>query len=113
VPEIEPALDGKLNDIMSSGYGFFYNLASMIGPISGGLLFDAFGYRGVLDINMFFEFSVMILFAIFNCGFNVFKNDAYHKREMKKMKKVSEIIIKIAEKEKFESDEGMLNFLDK
>lgn len=54
VPEIEPALDGKLNDIMSSGYGFFYNLASMVGPIAGGLMFDSYGYRGTLDYNMYF-----------------------------------------------------------
>ena len=54
MPEIEPALDGKLNDIMSSGYGFFYNLASMVGPIAGGVMFDAFGYRKTLDYNMCF-----------------------------------------------------------
>ena len=38
VPDVDPALDGKLNDIMSSGYGFFYNLASMVGPVTGGIL---------------------------------------------------------------------------
>ena len=39
VPDVDQALDGKLNDIMSSGYGFFYNLSSMLGPIIGGAVF--------------------------------------------------------------------------
>lgn len=92
MPDIEPALDGKLNDIMSSGYGFFYNLASMVGPVAGSILYDAYSYQGVMDQVMIFEACIFILFLAFNCGPNVFANDAFHKREMDKMKKVSEII---------------------
>jgi hypothetical protein len=62
---------------------------------------------------MCFEGAVTIIFLIFNCGPNVFKNDAFHKREMSKMKKVSEIICKITEREKLEEEGGMLNYLNK
>ena len=62
---------------------------------------------------MIFEAGVFLLFAVFNCGPNVFKNDAFHKREMTKMKKVSEIINKIVEREKLEEEGGMLSYLNK
>jgi hypothetical protein len=113
VPDIEPALDGKLNDIMSSGYGFFYNLASMVGPVIGSILYDKYTFTGCLDQVMCFEALVTIIFIVFNCGPNVFKNDAFHKREMNKMKKVSEIIVKITEREKLEEEGGMLSYLNK
>lgn len=57
---------------MSSGYGFFYNLASMMGPIVGGVMFDAFGYRKTLDYNMCFEVVIVVIFATLNCGIKVF-----------------------------------------
>ena len=113
VPDIEPALDGKLNDIMSSGYGFFYNLASMVGPVVGSLLYDTYGYRGVMDQIMCFEGLITIIFLVFNCGTSVFTDDTFHKREMSKMKKVSEIIVKITEREKLEEEGGMLSYLNK
>ena len=87
---------------MSSGYGFFYNLASMVGPVVGSLLYDTYGYRGVMDQVMCFEGFVTVVFLVFNCGPNVFKEDVFHKREMSKMKKVSEIIAKITERERME-----------
>ena len=57
---------------MSSGYGFFYNLASLVGPILGSILYDAYGYRGVMDDIMIFEAFVTIIFAVFNCGPKIF-----------------------------------------
>jgi len=60
---------------------------------------------------MCFEGAVTVLFLVFNCGPNVFKNDAFHKREMSKMKKVSEIIGKITEREKLEEEDGILSYL--
>ena len=98
---------------MSSGYGFFYNLASMLGPIVGSILYDTYGFRGVMDQIMCFEGGVTLIFLVFNCGPNVFKNDAFHKREMTKMKKVSETILKIVEREKLEEEGGMLSYLNK
>jgi len=62
---------------------------------------------------MIFEACVTVIFVVFNCGPNVFKNDAFHKREMSKMKKVSEIIVKITEREKLEDEGGMLSYLNK
>lgn len=62
---------------------------------------------------MCFEGLVTLTFLFFNCGPNVFKNDTTHKREMSKMKKVSEIIIKITEREKLEEEGGMLSYLNK
>tara|TARA_B110000285_G_C15108153_1_gene609287 strand:- start:108 stop:317 length:210 start_codon:yes stop_codon:yes gene_type:complete len=66
-----------------------------------------------MDIIMIFEAGIFLLFLVFNCGPNVFKNDAFHKREMTKMKKVSEIINKIVEREKLENEDGMLSYLNK
>ena len=60
---------------MSSGYGLFYNLSSLIGPILGGVLYDAYGYRDTLDINMVAESVIFVIFLLFNCGPLVFKND--------------------------------------
>ena len=57
---------------MSSGYGFFYNLASLVGPILGSIPYDAYGYRGVMDDIMIFEAFVTIVFAVFNCGPKIF-----------------------------------------
>ena len=51
---------------------------------------------------MCFEGFVTVLFLVFNCGPSVFKEDVFHKREMSKMKKVSEIIVKITERERME-----------
>ena len=62
---------------------------------------------------MIFEAGIFVLFLVFNCGPNVFKNDAFHKREMDKMKKVSEIIVKIAEKEALEAEGDLANLLNK
>ena len=75
IPGVDPALDGKLSDIMSSGYGFFYNLSSMIGPIIGGALFDKWGFVTTMDINMCASFVITIIFIIFNCSLKVFKED--------------------------------------
>lgn len=44
VQQVNPTLDGKLSDIMSSGYGLFYNAASLIGPVLGGTLYSSYGY---------------------------------------------------------------------
>jgi MFS family permease len=68
IPGIDAALDGKLNDIMSSGYGFFYNLSSMAGPVIGGALFSDYGFVETLDVNMIFSAVVATIFIIFNCG---------------------------------------------
>ena len=62
---------------------------------------------------MCFEGLVTLVFLVFNCGPSVFANDTFHKREMSKMKKVSEIIIKITEREKLEEEGGMLDYLNK
>ena len=85
---VNPALDGKLSDIMSSGYGLFYNLSSLMGPIIGGVLYDAYGYEDTLNINMFMEFSFFLIFVIFNCGIFVFKNNNRDKKLMQTMKDI-------------------------
>ena len=92
IPGVDAALDGRINDIMSSGYGFFYNLSSMLGPIIGGGLFSAYGFVSTLDANMVASGVVAIIFIVFNCGPNVFHNDREHKKVMKRMKKISRIL---------------------
>ena len=73
---------------MSSGYGLFYNLSSLMGPILGGILYDSYDYRGTLDINMIAEAIIFVIFLVFNCGPLVFKNNANQKKEMLKMKDI-------------------------
>lgn len=94
IPGIDPALDGRINDIMSSGYGFFYNLSSMVGPVIGGALFSKYGFIRTLDINMCFSAAVATIFIVFNCGPKVFQKDAEHKKIMKRMKKIARVILK-------------------
>lgn len=96
VQNINPALDGKLSDIMSSGYGLFYNLSSLLGPICGGVLYDNYAYENTLNINMFMEFGFFLIFAIFNCGIFVFKHHNRDKKLMADMKDV-ELAVKIHE----------------
>jgi MFS family permease len=88
IPGHNNALDGRINDIMSSGYGFFYNLSSMLGPLIGGGLFTAYGFVSTLDINMIFSGIVATIFIVFNCGPQVFKHDKEHKKIMRRMKKI-------------------------
>lgn len=59
---------------MASGYGLFYNLSSLMGPILGGILYDAYGYRNTLDIMMITESVFFAIFLLFNCGPYVWKN---------------------------------------
>lgn len=72
---VNPALDNKLNDVLSSQYGLFYNLSSLIGPILGGILYDVVGYRSTMDINMFFELIIMVIFIKYNCGQTIFEDN--------------------------------------
>ena len=72
---VNPALDNKLNDVLSSQYGLFYNLSSLVGPILGGLFYDKFGYRTTLDINMFLELIILGIFVRFNGGMKLYEND--------------------------------------
>ena len=72
---VNPALDNKLNDVISSLYGLFYNLSSLIGPILGGAMYDIFGYRSTFDITMFFEVIAICIFGYYNCGKDVFEKN--------------------------------------
>jgi len=65
-----PLFDSKLSDCTSSLYSQFYNLAALIGPVVGGLLYDAYGYEGAMDANMYMELCLAVFFMIFNCGCN-------------------------------------------
>ena len=94
---VNPALDNKLNDVVSSLYGLFYNLSSLIGPILGGALYDIFGYRSTFDIVMFLELIAFGIFAYFNCGRDVYKEHANFLEETKKFKELS---VKYAELKK-------------
>lgn len=83
---------------MSSGYGLFYNLASLIGPVLGGACFDAFGYQSTMDYNMIGEAVVFLAFLIFNCGPNVFKNAKQDQKVLDRMKEI-ELTLAVLEEE--------------
>jgi hypothetical protein len=40
VDNFNPEIDGLLSDTLSSMYTLFYSLASLLGPIIGGALYD-------------------------------------------------------------------------
>lgn len=86
VEGVSPALDNKLNDVVSSLYGLFYNLSSLVGPILGGAMFDIVGYRTTLDINMFLELIAAGIFFYFNCGLDVVKKNEEFLEDMAKLK---------------------------
>jgi predicted MFS family arabinose efflux permease len=64
-------LDGKLSDCIASLYAQLYNLAALVGPVLGGALCQLVEYQYTMDIHMFAELIVAILFAVFNCGLKV------------------------------------------
>lgn len=80
---MNPALDNKLNDVVSSLYGLFYNLSSLVGPILGGAMYDIVGYRTTMDINMFLEMIAVGIFFYFNCGLNVMAENQEFLKDMK------------------------------
>ena len=86
---VNPALDNKLNDVISSLYGLFYNLSSLIGPILGGMMYDIVGYRTTLDINMFLELLAVFIFGYFNCGRDVWTKHEEFLEEIKKYRAIS------------------------
>ena len=73
VEGLNPDLDGKLNDTISSFYTLSFNLSSLVAPIIGGALYDNLDYWRTVDINMIICVAMTFIFIIFNCGFNVFK----------------------------------------
>lgn len=89
---------------MSSGYGLFYNLASLIGPVLGGALYDSYGYQSTLDINMCGEAVVFLVFIIFNCGPNVFKNAKADQKVLDRMKEIELTIAVLEEEGELNSD---------
>ena len=61
-----PAQDNRLNDIISSFYLFTSNLSALVGPIIGGILYDYFEYQITMNIILWFNVTIGILFSIFN-----------------------------------------------
>lgn len=98
---------------MSSGYGLFYNLASLVGPVLGGALYASFGYQDTLDYNMIGEFIVFFIFLIFNCGPNVFSTAAKEQKLLDRMKEIELTIAVLDEEESISNDAGEYTNVDK
>ena len=60
----------------------------MVGPLIGAGLYYFFGYEKTMDINVFFELFLVVVFGVFNCGFKVYANE---KRLIETIKKLREI----------------------
>jgi hypothetical protein len=54
--------------------------SSLVAPVIGGMIHDAWGYNRCLDIMMIAEIVVFLIFIIFNCGFNVYSK---YKKDLK------------------------------
>jgi len=85
--------------VVSSCYGLFYNLSSLVGPILGGAMFDLVGYRSTLDINMFLELIAVGIFFYYNCGLDVFKKNEEFLKDMAKLKEISNKYKELKKKE--------------
>lgn len=97
---VNPALDNKLNDVVSSLYGLFYNLSSLVGPILGGAMYDLVGYRATMDINMFFELIAVGIFFYFNCGLDIVRKNNEFLKDMADLKEISDKYKELKKKEK-------------
>ena len=89
-------LDNKLNDVLGSILSFVYNLSGLVGPIIGGYMYDTLSkndniaYRKTMDINMFFELGMAVIFMLFNCGLLVYKQSQDQQAEIEKMSEITE-----------------------
>ena len=52
-------------------------------------MFDIFGYRTTLDINMFLELIAVGIFFYFNCGLDVVKKNEIFLEDMSKLREIS------------------------
>ena len=99
-------LDNKLNDVLGSMLSFTYNFSGLFGPIIGGWMYDVLSkndniaYRKTMDINMFLELGMTIVFIVFNCGLLVYKKAEEQKAEIEKMNELTE---KLAHFDKLEA----------
>jgi MFS family permease len=66
----------------------FYNLSSLIGPILGGILYDNFGYRTTMDINMFLELIICGIFIKFNGGTKLYEQEKTFQAEKQRMREI-------------------------
>jgi hypothetical protein len=65
--------------MMSSGFAFFYNISALVGPIIGGFSYYNIQFKLTVTFALVFQALVMIIFAVFNCGPNVYAKDKEHK----------------------------------
>ena len=60
-------------DTQSAMIDLFMNLGALIGPILGGFLHSKICYRHAMDVWMMSLIVITFIYAIFNCGFDIFK----------------------------------------
>lgn len=53
-------------------------------------MFDLFGYRTTLDINMILELVAVGVFFYFNCGLDVMKQNDAFMSDMNKLREISD-----------------------
>lgn len=74
VSKYDLELDNKMNDTLGSLFALAYNFSGLISPILGGFIYvhfaegDTEAYRKTMDSVMIFNFTMGMIYLIFNCG---------------------------------------------
>jgi len=99
---------------MSTGYGLFYNFAALVAPNVGAAFYGAYkpyGYQTTCDISMIANLVVGVIFLVFNCGPNVYKNYEAEKAVIAELKEVEAKLEVLAEIEVHEGAQGVPKFV--
>lgn len=72
VEGLDTATDSKMHDTLSSIYIMTFGMSNLFAPFIGGILYDHFGYENTMNIGMLILASFAFIYAVFNCGCNVF-----------------------------------------
>lgn len=67
-------LDDKINDQVSALFTMIEAFFALVGPIVGGALYDSIGYQKTMNFVMLMNIFCCLIYLVFNCGQNVFKN---------------------------------------
>lgn len=84
-------IDLALNDQVNEAYTLLFAFANGISPLVGGILHDNIGSRRTCDIVAYVNIAFGIISFIFNCGFNVFKEDREFKAKLAALQAAGEI----------------------
>jgi hypothetical protein len=78
--EIETLLNDKVNDVFGTGIA----ISSFIAPIAGSRLYTPYGNNITCDVVSGINFTMALVFLVFNCGLHPFKTNREFNKELEK-----------------------------